>query len=88
MYLHLGNDTVIKTADIVGIFDLDNVTLMKAGREYLTMAEKSGEAVTVSTELPKSFVVCVDKDNQRKIYISQLSSQTLIKRTAFLKKIQ
>ncbi|MGN1081653.1 MAG: extracellular matrix regulator RemB [Acutalibacteraceae bacterium] len=87
MYLHLGQNTVILTKDIVGIFDLDNTTLMKASREYLAKAEKSGEAVTVSFELPKSFVVCVNQKGERKVYISQLSSQTLIKRARFIKKI-
>ncbi len=86
MFLHLGQDTVIKTDSIVGIFDLDNTTVMKSSREYLKSAEKEKQVVYVSYELPKSFVVCVE-DNKRTVYVSQLSSQTLIKRTKFLKKL-
>ena len=79
MYLHLGEKTVIKTSDIIGIFDLDNTTVSKNTREYLSQAQKSGDIINVSYELPKSFIVCEENDKKR-IYISQLSSQTLYRR--------
>ena len=79
MYLHLGEKTVIKTSDIRGIFDLDNTTVSKNTREYLSQAQKSGDIINVSYELPKSFIVCEENDKKR-IYISQLSSQTLYRR--------
>lgn len=82
MYLHLGKDTVIKEEEIIGIFDLDNTTVSKHTRDYLNKAEKKGETVTVSYELPKSFVVCAkNKSKNKKIYISQISSVTLLKRS-------
>lgn len=84
MFLHLGQDTVIKTKNIIGIFDLDNTTIMKSSRNYLTVAEKQNRVKYVSYELPKSFVVCNEKDGIT-VYISQLSSQTLMKRTKYLK---
>ncbi len=83
MYIHLGQDTVIKTSDIIGIFDLDNTTVSKNTRTFLSKAEKSGEVVNVSFELPKSFIVCANKKNNRKVYISQISSNTLLKRSEF-----
>ena len=79
MYLHLGNETVIKTDEIIGIFDLDTSTVSKHTRDYLSLCEKHQEAFTVSYELPKSFILCNDKNGQ-KIYICQLSSKTLQKR--------
>ena len=33
MYLHLGQDTVVRTGHIVGIFDLENSTTASATRE-------------------------------------------------------
>lgn len=81
MYLHLGQSTVITTKELIGIFDMDNTTVMKSTRDYLTKAEKSGEVVNVSYELPKSFVVCADNDNNsKKVYITQISPSTLLKR--------
>ena len=58
MYLHLGQDTVVTLDEIIGIFDLDTTTVSKSTRNYLTNAEKAGDVVNVSMELPKSFIVC------------------------------
>ena len=79
MYLHLGNNTIIRTEDIIGIFDLDNSTVSVRTREFLKNAEKNGAVINVSTELPKSFVVCRDAGGD-KIYTCQLSPLTLIRR--------
>ena len=40
MFLHLGEDTVIKSKKVIGIFDMDTSTVNKATRDYLTKAEK------------------------------------------------
>ena len=79
MYLHLGSDVVVLKSSVIGIFDLDTSTISKNTRNYLAAAEKEGRVVTVSYELPKSFVAAVD-DGGITVYISQLSSQTLLKR--------
>lgn len=80
MYLHLGQATVITTKDLIGIFDMDNTTVMKSTRDYLNKSEKNGQVVNVSYELPKSFVVCSDGNNSKKVYISQIAPSTLLKR--------
>ena len=77
MYLHLGQNTVITTDDIVGIFDIDGTTVQKNTRDFLSKAEKNGNVVYVSAELPKSFIVCKDE----KVYISQISPATLLLRS-------
>lgn len=82
MYIHLGQETVVKEDEIIGIFDLDSTTISKHTRKYLSLAEKKKETVNVSYELPKSFVVCC-KNKKRKVYISQISSATLYKRAGF-----
>ena len=80
MYLHLGHSTVITTDDLIGIFDMDVTTVMKSSRDYLSRAEKKGEVVNVSYELPKSFVVCSEGNNSKKVYITQIAPSTLLKR--------
>ena len=47
MYLHIGIDKIIKTENILGIFDLDNTTVQKSSKEYLARAEKAGEVENV-----------------------------------------
>ena len=84
MYLHLGQDVVVRTEEIVGIFDMDNATVSRASKRYLAMAEKAGRVVNVTSELPKTFVVCSGRDGKETVYISQISSATLRKRTGFI----
>jgi hypothetical protein len=75
----LGADVLVRKRDIFGIFDLDTSTVSRHTRDYLAKAEKEGEIVNISQELPKTFIVCLE-EGQRRIYLSQLSPQTLIKR--------
>lgn len=83
MYVHLGVDSVVKEDDIIGIFDLDSTTVSKHTRKFLNEAEKQKKVINVSFELPKSFVLCGEKKNTL-VYISQLSSSTLYKRSKIL----
>lgn len=79
MYLQIGTENFIKTEDIIGIFDLDNTTVAKSSREYLNFAEKEKITETVSYDLPKSFIITLEK-GKRKVYISPYSTNTLFKR--------
>jgi len=106
MYLHLGQSAVVPEASIIGIFDLDNTTGSRITREFLSDAEKTGRVISVSDELPNSFVVCDEGFEEigfprrmaptpfcrggkevggraatMRIYLSQLSSQTLLRRS-------
>ena len=79
MYLHLGNDVVINTSNIVAMFDIDACTVSKKTRDFLAAAQKNGEVVNVSFELPRSFVV-YRENGKTVVYISQLSTKTLSRR--------
>ena len=81
MYLFLGQDTVVNDKDIIGIFDIDTTTVSKKSRDFLSMAEKKKQVINVTFDLPKSFVLCKEKGKDPKIYISQISTQTLEKRS-------
>lgn len=84
MYLHLGMDKVINFDDIIGIFDLDTTTVSKNTRNFLAKAEKDGIVENVCYDLPKSFIVCRSKNGEDKVYIAQISSTTLYKRTGYV----
>lgn len=80
MFLHLGADVVVNVKNIIAIMDMDTSSTSKITREYLKHAEKSNGVINVSFEdLPKSYVVCEEK-NETKVYISPISSVTLLKR--------
>lgn len=88
MYLYLGQETVVPMREVVGIFDMENTTISKSTRDLLSEAEKQGRVVTVSTELPKSFIVCQSNVNGTTVYISQISCATLLKRAKDLRQIE
>lgn len=79
MYLHLGNDVVVRKKDIVAVFDMDNTTVSKQSRHFLTAAQKSNSVVDITDDLPKSYIVAEDR-GEIKVYISSVSSKTLQKR--------
>lgn len=81
MYLHLGKNIVVPEESIIAICDLDNSSQSYITRNYLTNAEKSGQIINISEDLPKSFVVCKNEDDKQIVYLSQLASSTLLKRT-------
>ena len=78
MYLPIGNDMSVRTASIIGIFDMDNTTTSARTRLFLEKAQKEGVVVPCD-DLPKSFIVTVEY-GMTKVYESTLSSYTLEKR--------
>lgn len=82
MYLHLGNNIEIKEDDIIGIFDMDRTTISNRCRKYLSNKEKDSKIINITQKLPKSFVVCVENDEE-KVYISQISANVLFKRIKY-----
>ena len=86
MYLHLGQETLVNTKNIIGVFDLDTTTLSHKTREFLARAQREKQVVNVSEELPKSFVVTQEKTQT--VYITQMAPATLKKRLENTEKIQ
>lgn len=86
MFLHLGEDVVVRVKDIIAIMDMENTTISKITKEFLTVAEEEGFIISISEELPKSFII-TEIDKKSKIYISPISSVTLLKRAGFMNKI-
>ena len=80
MYLHLGSKISVPLDDIIGIFDLDNASTSRTTRAFLRAAEEEGMVINVGEELPKSIVVCCPEGSWQRVYISPISSATLLKR--------
>lgn len=79
MYLHIGGKKLLSKNDIVAVLDMETTSVSKKTREFLRSSDKKGEVINVSEEIPKTYIVC-EKKKVKKVYISQLSSQTLYKR--------
>lgn len=81
-YLHIGQNVMLEDRRIIGIFDLDNTTESKITRTFLNKAEEEGVVLTAVEDIPKSFVVCDHPYHRQIVYISQLNSSTLARRSA------
>lgn len=80
MFLHLGRDVIVDSESITAVLDMDTATGSGKTRDFLSAAEKSGRLFIVTDELPKSAVVCMENGEQT-VYICQISSKTISKRT-------
>jgi hypothetical protein len=69
---------VLNTQNLIGIFSLETTTISPRGREFLNYAQKNGAVVSLSDELPQSFVVT--QQTVDTVYLSELSSNALRRR--------
>ncbi len=72
MYIHLGNNKILREKDIIGIFDMDKATMSKVTQKFLNSAQKNNSLITTVNEIPKSVILTKDK-----VYLSQLSPKSL-----------
>lgn len=79
MYLSIGSDFAVRDKSILGIFDLDNTSYSKHSRNFLKEAEHQGEVVTITDDLPKSFVL-TEEFGLNRVYLTQFNSTALEKR--------
>ena len=81
MYLHIGSETVLRSQNVIGIFDTDSATVSKHSRDLLNTAQRENRVRVVSeTELPRSFLLYKD-DKEIVLYLSPVAAKTLIGRT-------
>lgn len=79
MYLYLGKNTVLREENVIGIFDLDITSSSHLTRAFLAAAEKAGNVINVSDDIPRSFLLCRE-ERKNKVYLSQMTAATLIRR--------
>jgi len=77
MYLYLGGDRAVALRELIGIFDLDTVTVSGHSRDFLRQAQRQGQVHDAGGghDLPKSFVL-----TEKGVVLSPLNSVTLQKR--------
>ncbi|EDW21310.1 extracellular matrix/biofilm biosynthesis regulator RemA family protein [Bacillus sp. FSL K6-4563] len=80
MYIHLGDDCVVSTREIVAIVDY-KMRSSSVVEEFLLKQE--GQIISLSQGTPKSIVVTT-----KSVYYSPLSSSTLKKRASFVIEIE
>jgi extracellular matrix regulatory protein B len=77
MYIHIGEDILVKAKDIITILDKDSVNSSTMIEEFLKRREET--TMNLAKGAFKSIVVTLDK-----VYLSPLASGTLKKRSSHL----
>ena len=80
MYLPIGGDMAVRDRAVIGVFDLDNTSFSRHTRAFLAEAERQGEVVDVSGELPKSFLLTAEYGLNR-VYLTQFNTAAIEKRS-------
>jgi len=81
MYVHIGKDMIIDSKNIIAIFDIETLEKKNSLENVCKNLKISDNIIDVSENNKKSLII-VDKNNQTKGYISNISSMTLGKRTS------
>ena len=79
MYISIGGDMAVRDKNIIGIFDLDGASMSKKTMEYLKSVEDAGGLISVTADIPSSFLVTEEYGMER-VYFTQLTAATLEKR--------
>ena len=72
MYLNIGGGFVVRRADVVAVFDMDNATWSRITRGALALAEKRGEVINAAEDIPRSFILCEEHGVRRGLSIPAL----------------
>lgn len=73
MFIHIGENKVIRKKDIALMLDMDSSTVSVHTRNFLNKAQKEKRVIALGYDLPKSFIVT--KDN--KVYLSPFNIATI-----------
>lgn len=73
MYVHIGENKLLRKKDILFVFDMDSSTVSVHTRNYLNKAQKEKRLISLGLELPKSFIVTRNGD----VYLSPFNSTTI-----------
>ena len=80
--IYIGSDYLIDEETVVGMFDIETTTVRENTRAYLSAAQKNGNIINVSADIPKTFVVC-EYNGKTTVYLSQYSVNTIMKRKLY-----
>ena len=79
-FTYVGLDMILKKQDIIGLFDIDSVTVQKNSREFLNKAQQQKQIEDITTDLPISFILCNGEHKKQRIIFSSFSLPTLTAR--------
>ena len=85
MFLHLGENVVIPQKEVIAILDIESVNSIDSDR-FMRISDEEGFVKRINKEKPKS-IVLTEREEKSIIYLSPISSVTLVKRSDFKREI-
>lgn len=81
MYFHAGQDFILNTDEVIGIFDLDTAGASRRTQAFFRAAEETGAVVDLCGPgaVPRSFILTDFPDQT--LYLSPLSGRALARRS-------
>lgn len=79
MYLQLGPEISVRTEEIIGVFSINTAFCCEDSSEFLKISDEEGFVYDLCDDIKKSVVIAEINKNS-KIFLSPISSSTLIKR--------
>ncbi|WP_410512930.1 DUF370 domain-containing protein [Paenibacillus sp. BR2-3] len=82
MYIHLGGEKIIRSSELIAIFDISIEKSSKVSKQFVIQAQQDKKLERIGEEEAKSIVV-----TKNIVYYSPISSSTLNKRAKILLEI-
>lgn len=79
MFLNISKDVIIRTKDIVGIFNLDYIRNTKEYRKFLSNMTEQKQIVNDTQKQEKTFIL-TQNEKETKGYVTNISTNTIAKR--------
>jgi hypothetical protein len=70
---------MVRSSGIIGFFDLDGEITTADTKRFLRRVDSKGNAILAGDDLPRSFVLVSDKEEDKVIY-TRLTTQSLTQR--------
>ncbi len=79
MFLNIGGEVKIQKKNIIAILNMKTSAILDETKNYLKILKEDGNIVNISKKIGRS-VVITEKNNKKIVYISPVSSITLLQR--------
>lgn len=79
MYLNIGKEYIIKSKNIIGIFNIDYIKNTKEFKTMYKSLEEENNIIKATDGKEKTFIL-VEKDRNKKGYITNIGVNTIAKR--------
>ena len=83
MYLHIGCNIIVPIKSIIGIFNIDSTLSSSDSYKFIKESDDDGFVSNISKNINKDEIkslIVSEIDKKSKIFLSPISSSTLIKR--------